>query len=806
MKNIIILLTISSLIFTTCIFAQTSETDANIVGHAKDKKTGEHIPYINIIVKGTSIGTSTDATGHFQLVNLPEGKLTLVASGVGYLKTEKTITISANKTKDVKFLMEQDVLGLEEVVVSADRNEMNRKEAPVVITSISPQQLECTQSVCLADALDFTPGLRMENNCQNCGFSQVRMNGLEGPYSQILINSRPVFSGLAGIYGLELIPAAMIDRIEVVRGGGSALFGGNAIAGTINVITKEPSRNTFTVDGHWGITGLGNKHNTVPAQDKTLNVSGSLVTDDRKSGLFLYSMIRDKAPFDVNGDGFSETALMKNTTFGFSAFHKPGKKSRLGLDYYRINEFRRGGNKFDMLPHESDITEQVEHIINGAGITYDLFTNHDYDKLSLYASVQSVNRDSYYGALQDPEAYGHTEDLTGAAGSQYRINFDKLFFFPAKLIVGVDNTFNTLHDIKLGANGKPNTTLSKQRVNTAGAFFQNTWEKGILKISVGLRYDNYIIQDLASNNNGYPDDIAGQVLIPRANMLIHLTEKLRYRLSYAMGYRAPQLYDEDLHTEASGARRIIHRNSENLTQETSHCITTSLNTNFSVGNVQNELLAEGFYTRLVKPFSNRMDTTPEEDVYEYLRINADDGAFVAGVNLELNTAFTKSLIMQSGFTFQRSEYESPQQWGENAESISRNFIRTPAQYGFMTLEWKPGKKLETAFTAVYTGPMNIPHFGLNPETTDPDELAAIKNGDVITGERLEKTKHFLDIGLRVAYTIPLKEIKLKISAGVENLLNQMQREFDSGVFRDAGYIYGPCKARMIRIGIKAGNF
>ena len=90
--------------------------------------------------------------------------------------------------------------------------------------------------------LMFSPGLRVENDCNNCGFSQVRMNGLEGPYTQILINSRPIFSGLAGVYGLEHIPPSMIQRIEVVRGGGSALFGGNAIAGTINVITKDPDK------------------------------------------------------------------------------------------------------------------------------------------------------------------------------------------------------------------------------------------------------------------------------------------------------------------------------------------------------------------------------------------------------------------------------------------------------------------------------------------------------------------------------------------------------------------------------------
>ncbi len=90
-----------------------------------------------------------------------------------------------------------------------------------------------------ADGLNFQPGVRVENNCQNCGFQQVRINGLEGPYTQILVDSRPIFSAQTGVYGLEQIPANMIERVEIMRGGGSALFGSSAIAGTINIITKR---------------------------------------------------------------------------------------------------------------------------------------------------------------------------------------------------------------------------------------------------------------------------------------------------------------------------------------------------------------------------------------------------------------------------------------------------------------------------------------------------------------------------------------------------------------------------------------
>ena len=146
---------------------------------------------------------------------------------------------------------------MDEVVVSANKSLVNRKDAPVVVNVIGSKLLEQLNAPDLSKTLSFQSGLRVENNCQNCGFPQVRINGLEGPYSQILINSRPVVSALAGVYGLEQIPAAMVERIEVVRGGGSALFGANAVGGTINIITKDPKENTLELSNT--LSSLGGK-------------------------------------------------------------------------------------------------------------------------------------------------------------------------------------------------------------------------------------------------------------------------------------------------------------------------------------------------------------------------------------------------------------------------------------------------------------------------------------------------------------------------------------------------------------------
>lgn len=197
-----------------------------ISGHVIVKGIEENIPYATILIKENGQGTVSNEEGQFEFRKLPAGKYTLRVSAVGYKTQEKEVTVSKDFTAVVHFPMAEESFMTDEVVVSANRNEVSRKNAPVVVNVMSAKLFEMVNSTDLAKTLNYQSGLRVENNCQNCGFPQVRINGLEGPYSQILINSRPIISALSGVYGLEQIPVNMIERVEVVRGGGSALFGG----------------------------------------------------------------------------------------------------------------------------------------------------------------------------------------------------------------------------------------------------------------------------------------------------------------------------------------------------------------------------------------------------------------------------------------------------------------------------------------------------------------------------------------------------------------------------------------------------
>lgn len=338
------------------------------------------IAQATILVDGTKLGTSTDNEGFFTLSNVPTDKSTLTTRAVGYQTSKRTLN-PKEKSATITIVLNEDNLSLNEVVVSATRYGLERREAPVVVNVLGPKLFNATQSVAMSETLNYQPGVRVENNCQNCGFSQVRLNGMQGAYSQILINSRSVFSALNSVYGLDQIPTSMIDRIEVVRSGGSALFGANAIAGTINIITKDP------VENDWQIKST-NSLIDGKSWDNTIDFNTSYVDTDLRNGVTFYGMHRNREAWDANDDGFSEITKLRNTTFGTKAFFKPSEYNKITLDMSVLNEFRRGGDRLDLAPHFTDVTEQLQTNSLIGGLTYDQYSKDWKQKLSLYVSAQ----------------------------------------------------------------------------------------------------------------------------------------------------------------------------------------------------------------------------------------------------------------------------------------------------------------------------------------------------------------------------------------------------------------------------------
>lgn len=744
-------------------FAQAELTDANVVGHVIDKKTGEHLPYVTIRLTGTTYGTMTDATGHYFLKNVENGKYTIEASCIGYISQQYEVTIKSDITQEVNFLLVEDVMQLEQIVVTGNKGEVKRRNSSTLVNVLNAKTFDLVSACSLADGLNFQLGVRVENNCQNCGFTQVRINGLDGHYSQVLMNSRPVFSALAGVYGLEQIPANMIDRVEVMRGGGSALFGSSSIGGTINIITKDPIVNSAEV-AHT-LTSIG----MTDAIDNNTTINASVTTDNRRLGLMIYGQNRDRASYDHDGDGFTEIGEIKSKTIGARAFMRPSDNSRLTLEYRATEEFRRGGDQLDKPAHETYITEQTDHQIHGGDINFNYWSDNQKVKWNVYASIQDTKRDSYYGSGMDPNAYGNTHDLVVLGGAQYTLGIDNLLFMPAEFMAGAEYNHNYLHDITLGYDHD-----HLQKINIFSGFMQNEWRNDTWGFLVGARIDKHSL-------------VNNVIVSPRANIRFNPSKNANFRLSYSTGFRAPQAFDEDFHVAVVGGERVVTVLAENLKEESSHSVSLSSDLYFNIGNVQTNVLVEGFYTTLDDVFALR---TIGQDALgnEVLERYNGSGATVFGGNLEMRAVFSSHFSLQGGMTLQRSRYKQAEQWSDNPNvPASKEMFRTPDAYGYFTLNYNPIKPLTLGLTGTFTGPMLMQHY--EGSCTDIDVA--------------ERTKSFADVGFKVAYDFKLFDYAtLQLNAGVHNIFNSFQDDFDKGELRDSGYMYGPMLPRSAYIGVK----
>lgn len=780
--------------FCSLLLAAKAQHTGVIRGSVSDGSTA--LEATTIRLPKLKLATISNQNGEFELPNVPPGIHRLEVSMVGFRSLMQEVEVLEGKTTKLNLILQEDILNLSQVVVTGSRNQIERYNSPVIINTVNAKTFEAVQAFNVAEGLSFSPGLRVENNCQNCGFTQLRMNGLDGPYSQVLINSRPVFSALAGVYGLEMLPTNMVDRIEVVRGGGSVMYGGNAIAGTVNIITKDPFENTFEV-------GLNQSLINGEASDRTVNFNGSLVSDDLNKGITFFGFNRHREHWDANGDGFSEIVELKNNTFGFDAFYNFSEHDKLKLGAYYINEFRRGGNKFDLFPHQTDVTEQLEHDILSTNLSFEHLSRNEKHKISLYGSLQHVTRDSYYGGggrvitegdELTPEdilainAYGNSEDISTASGLQYNFFINPTF----TLTAGSEYIYNDVMD-QMPGYGR----LIDQQVGTWGTFAElEVKPTQKLTFLMGGRFDQLSIRgryDLKGET--FQNDQTIGVFVPRLSAMYTIREDLKLRASFAQGYRGPQAFDEDLHIETVGGAARFIRLSPELEVERSNSAVISLNYDKFVGNTQINFVAEGFYTQLNNPFLFTDQQELPSGVAVVTKRNGE-GATVSGVNLEANVAFSSKLVLQSGATLQSALFDVEEElWApENpSESIpattTSRLLRTPHAYGYFSWVYTPNDALSLSYSGVITGSMDVPHV-IDAET----ERTVIK-----------QTPVFFENNIKVAYTFrPEEDYRLEVFGGVQNILNSYQDDFDLGADRDAGYIYGPLRPRTFFVGLKFG--
>ncbi len=415
------------------------------------------------------------------------------------------------------------------------------------------------------------------------------------------------------------------------------------------------------------------------------------------------------------------------------------------------------------------MTEQTKHIINSGGVAYDIGWNGYKSKVSLFASVQHIDRNSYYGAQRDPNAYGKTDDLTWVVGATYTGQMNKCLFSPATFTGGVEYQENSLHDIMTGYERD-----MKQNVRIASAFVQNEWNMRHFSLLAGLRVDKHNLID-------------DPILSPRVNILYKPSKDLQARLTYSTGFRAPQAYDEDLHVTAVGGEGVQIELADNLKEERSNSFSGSVDWTTAFGHWQANVLLEGFYTDLADVFILE-DVGVNASGFAMKERRNGEGARVYGANIDAKIAHGKDVSLQLGFTAQKSRYKRDEVWTEvdGVELTTKRMMRTPDFYGYFTLATAPLRGLDLSLSGTYTGSMIVPHYA-----------------GWIENDRMETTPDFFDLNLKVAYTFILHDhINLQLNAGVQNVFNSFQGDLDKGEFRDSGYFYGPTQPRTFFLGIK----
>ncbi len=757
--NLKTLLTCSLAVFTSLsAYSQTGSIKGTITSQ------GRSLSYIGVSIPRLNAGVLTDSTGVYMLNSLNAGTHKLKVSGVGFSPRLFTVNIAAGDTTIADFELTSADNTLDAVVVTGTRTARRRLSSPVAVNILDSKTFNITQSNTLSEGLCFQPGLRMETDCQTCNYTQLRMNGMGGAYSQMLVNSRPVFSSLMSLYGLEQIPANMIDRVEVIRGGGSVLYGSSAIAGTVNIITKQPRSSSFTLSNNTSL--IDGKRS-----DNFLNANLNVVNDNQNAGLSFFASRRDRQDYDANGDGFSEMPLLRTNSFGFNSFLQFDPYNKLEINGWSIYEERRGGNKISDQPDKADQSEYRLHNILVGGVNYDHLFRNKKSSISIYGSGQTTKRNHYTGTDQQ-DGWGKTKDYTLQGGIQYNYTASNFLGGKNVLTAGVENQYEyTFDEIEAY------DYLIDQGVNLAGVFLQSDWE---------ITDKFTLLSGLRLNKSNRVDDLA---FTPRLSTLYKLTPEMQLRASYARGFKAPQALETDMHIAFAGGGVSLIRVDEALKQETSDSFNASVDFNRASEDFIYGFTFDGFHTRLHDAFILEDIGEDKNGNMQYLRKNGGQ-ATVKGLTFEARANYMQLVQLESGVTVQNSRFSEAVLWSEEQPS-SHKFLRTPDVYGYYTLSFLPQRRFNATLSGVLTGPMEVPHLAGAPGVED---------------DELKKTSTYFENHLKLSYRFTLKDLKqdLQLSLGVQNMFNQYQNDFDIGKNRDSNYIYGPARPRTFFLGVKFG--
>jgi outer membrane receptor for ferrienterochelin and colicins len=633
---------------------------------------GQPLTSASVYIENSNTGTSTDIEGQFTLSfsNIKNPKL--VISFLGYKTQIKKINSESTDLGTIELELEE---ALEEIVVSGTLKAVSKRDSPVPVEVYGQSFFKANPTASIFDALENINGVRSQLNCSICSTGSVNINGQEGSYTMVLIDGFPIVSGLSTVYGFSGIPQALIERIEVIKGPTSTLYGSEAVAGVINLITKLPENTSkLSVDSFF--SGWG-EVNTDLAYKYQLS--------DKTSAILGVNYFNYSNPIDNNKDGFTDLTLQDR----ISIFNKFTIGNKFSIATRFVYEDRWGGQMGWLPKHRGGEELYGESIFTRR---FEFFGKYQFNKnLSFQYSFNDHNQNSAYGKilLKADQTIGFGQMVWNKNIAKHEL----LMGLAYRFTFYDDNTTATFNDFS--------SQNMASITHLPGLFIQNqTQINPFNTLLLGIRYDH--------------NSIHGDILTPRINYKINNSDKSSIlRLSAGTGYRVAQVFTED-HAALTGARKVVFL--DDLNPERSW----NANMNF----VQKFYLRKGAiidfdFSLFTTHFSNKIIPDYETDPNKIIYDNLTGKSTSNGISLNINLFAQGGLRINVGATYIDTYVEE-------------NGIKTVP---FLTERfqgvWKVEKKwiandLTLDFTGTNTGALRLPTLGnLDPRPSYSDPFSIL---------------------------------------------------------------------------------
>ena len=676
-------------IFLSCLFFFTNSYAQNNSISGKILSNGKALPFANVYLKNSNLGSSSDENGFYKIKNIPKRKFTLIISSLGYQKKSVQINFKENQQIKRTFSL-SETESLEGIVISGTLKPVTKSNSPVPVEVYSKTFFKKNPTPSIFDSMQNVNGVRPQLNCNVCNTGDIHINGLEGPYTFVLIDGMPLVSGLSTVYGLNGIPQALIERVEIVKGPASTLYGSEAVGGIINIITKKttnaPVLSTDILGSSWG--------------EINTDISFRYGASEKIEGILGINYFNFQNSIDNNKDGFTDLTL-QNRVSVFNKINIDRKDNKVFTIAGRyVYEDRWGGEIDWERKFRGSNIKYGESIYTNRWETFGTYQLPTSENINFQFSANGHYQDSYYGT----DSYD-AKQVIGFGQFVYNKQIAKKH----DLLIGIayrytfydDNTFATLT-----ADGLKNKSSI---THLPGIFLQdeialNTQNKLLL----GARWDK--------------NSLHGTIFSPRLNYKWNSKDNAHIiRLSIGNGFRVSNIFTED-HAALTGAREVEF-NGE-LDPETSWNGNINYVKKMNTENSFVTLDASAFYTY----FNNRILPDYETDTNKIIYSNLDGFSVSKGIALNIDATFTNGLTLNAGATLMDVSIT------EN--NVKRKQLLTESFSGVWSISYKFNNNITLDYTGNIFGPMRLPLLGENDTRSKNSPWYSIQN--------IQVTKKFMN--------------------------------------------------------------